>query len=119
MRFQNTYVPYGGYWATPFTRWQGNFSSLSAIPFAAEMTTRALKDRNISPESFDSLYLGITIPQKHSFYGQTWFAGLIGVPEITGPMIAQACATSARVIANAASEIEATSKDGQCILTVT
>ncbi|UCG01650.1 MAG: thiolase family protein [Candidatus Heimdallarchaeota archaeon] len=118
MRFQNTYVPYGGYWSSPFVRWQGSFSSLNAIPFAAEMTTRALKDRNVFLNSFDSLYFGITIPQKHSFYGQTWFAGMIGAPEITGPMIAQACATSARIIANAASEVEASLHD-RCILTVT
>ncbi|MHA2203857.1 MAG: thiolase family protein, partial [Candidatus Hodarchaeales archaeon] len=118
MRFHNTYVPYGCYWSTPFVRWQGSFSSLNAIPFAAEMTTRALKDRNIVSNSFDSLYFGITIPQKHSFYGQTWFAGLIGAPGITGPMIAQACATSTRIIANAASEIEASPND-RCILTVT
>ncbi|MFX1517277.1 MAG: thiolase family protein [Promethearchaeota archaeon] len=117
MKFHNVYVPYGCYWSTPFNRWQGSFSSLNAIPFAAEMTTRALKTRNISPNSFDSLYLGITVPQKHSFYGQNWFAGLIGAPEITGPMIAQACATSARVIANAASEIEINTN--QSILTVT
>jgi len=119
MRFLNTYVPYGCYWSSPFLRWQGNFSSLNAIPFAAEMTTRALNDRNISPDSFDSIYLGITVPQKHSFYGQTWFAGLIGVPEITGPMIAQACATSARVIASAASEIEISKISDRCVLAVT
>ncbi|MFX0014825.1 MAG: thiolase family protein [Promethearchaeota archaeon] len=119
MRFQNTYIPYGCYWSTPFVRWQGSFSSLNAVPFAAEMTIKALKARNISPGSFDSLYLGITIPQKHSFYGQTWFAGLIGAPEITGPMIAQACATSARIIGNASSEIEASSPRHRSILAVT
>ncbi len=119
MRFQNTYVPMGCYWSTPFNRWQGSFSSLNAIPFAAEMTIRALEKCNISPDLFNSVYLGITIPQKHSFYGQTWFAGLIGAPNITGPMIAQACATSARVIANAASEIEASNNQDRNILTVT
>ncbi|MFX1282611.1 MAG: thiolase family protein [Promethearchaeota archaeon] len=119
MRFENTYVPYGCFWSTPFLRWQGNFSSLHAIPFAAEMTTRTLNDRNISPDTFDSIYLGITVPQKHSFYGQTWFAGLIGVPEITGPMIAQACATSARVIASAASELETSRDSDRCVLAVT
>ncbi|MHA2225045.1 MAG: thiolase family protein [Candidatus Hodarchaeales archaeon] len=119
MQFKNVFIPYRGYWSTGFCRWQGSFSSLNAIPFAAEMTSRALKERNVSPDLFDSLYLGITIPQKHSFYGQTWFAGLIGAPMITGPMIAQACATSARVIASAASEIETSNKSGHCILTVT
>ncbi len=119
MQFKNVFVPYAGYWSSPFIRWQGNFSSLNAIPFAAEMTIRALEDRNISTDSFDSVYLGITIPQKHSFYGSTWFAGLIGASNITGSMIAQACATSARVIANAASEIEVSTNHNRNILTVT
>jgi acetyl-CoA acetyltransferase len=47
------------------------------------------------------------VPQKHSFYGAPWLAGLIGAPGITGPMYAQACATGARVIAGSAHEIEA------------
>ncbi len=119
MRFKETFIPYGCYWSTPFIRWQGSFSSLNAIPFAAETTIRALKDRNISPDLFDSIHLGITIPQKHSFYGQAWFAGLIGAPDITGPMIAQACATSARVIASAASEIETSINNDRCVLSVT
>ena len=119
MRFKETFIPYGCYWSTPFIRWQGSFSSLNSIPFAAETTIRALKDRNISPDLFDSIHLGITIPQKHSFYGQSWFAGLIGAPDITGPMIAQACATSARVIASAASEIETSINNDRCVLSVT
>ncbi|MFW9997857.1 MAG: thiolase family protein [Candidatus Odinarchaeota archaeon] len=118
MEFEKTYIPYGCYWSTPFVRWQGSFSNLNAIPFAAEISTLALENRQLSPELFDSIHLGITVPQKHSFYGQTWFAGLIGAPEITGPMLAQACATSARVIASGTSEIEA-SRSERCILTVT
>ena len=119
MRFTNTYIPYGGYWSSPFIRWQGNFASLNSVLFAADMAKRALNERQIPPDAFDSIYLGITIPQKHSFYGQTWFAGLIGAPNITGPMIAQACATSARVIASAASEIEADNSSTRSILAVT
>jgi acetyl-CoA acetyltransferase family protein len=119
MLFKNTYIPYGAYWSSPFVRWQGNFSSMNAIQFAADVTTRALKEREILPGSFSSIHLGITIPQKHSFYGQTWLTGLIGVPEITGPMIAQACATSARVIASATSELETSNKSDHCILAVT
>ncbi|MFX0211179.1 MAG: thiolase family protein [Candidatus Hodarchaeota archaeon] len=119
MHFKNVFIPTGCYWSTPFIRWQGNFSSLNAIPFAAEVTTRALNSHSIPTDLFNSIYLGITVPQKHSFYGQTWFAGLIGAPKITGPMIAQACATSARVIASAASEIDASNAADQCILAVT
>jgi acetyl-CoA acetyltransferase len=117
MLFQKAYIPYGGYWSTPFCRWQESFAHLNAIPFAAEVALRALEERKISPEAFDSLYLGLTVPQKHSFYGGPWLAGLIGAEVITGPMISQACATGARVVASAASEVEVS--DERVTLTIT
>ena len=36
MAFKNAYIPYGGYWSTPFCRWQGSFQNQHAITFAAE-----------------------------------------------------------------------------------
>ena len=117
MLFNKVYIPYGGYWSTPFARWQGSFANLNAIPFAADVTRRALDERKISPEVFDALFLGITVPQKHSFYGAPWLAGLIGAAGITGPMIGQACATGARVVASASFEVEAGAD--RCILAIT
>lgn len=117
MPFQKAFIPYGGYWSTPFCRWQGSFAHLNAIPFAAEIATRALEERGISPEVFDLLLLGMTVPQKHSFYGGPWLAGLIGAEAITGPVISQACATGARVLATAAFEME--SGEDRVILTIT
>ena len=108
MKFDKAWIPYQTYWSTPFVRWQGSLSSVNSIPLAAEITTRKLEEWELDPV-FNSIHLGITIPQKHSFYGQTWFAGLIGTPEITGPMIGQACATGARTLASAASEVETSS----------
>jgi hypothetical protein len=119
MTFKNVYIPYRCYWSTPFIRWQGSFANLNSIPFAAETTVRLLKEWNLSADVFDSLYLGITVPQKHSFYGQAWLAGLIGAPKITGPMIAQACATSARLIFNAASDLEIQGDPDRTILAIT
>lgn len=106
MRFDNVFIPYGGYWSTPFCRWQGSFAHLHAIRFAADVARRALEEREIAPSEFDALHLGMTVPQQHSFYGAPWLAGLIGAAGITGPTINQACATSARVLASAAMEVE-------------
>ena len=106
MRFEKACIPYGAYWTTPFCRWQGSFGHLHALKFAAEVAVRALDERRISPTVFDGLVLGYTVPQQFSFYGAPWMAGLIGAPTITGPTISQGCATSGRVIANAAMEIE-------------
>jgi acetyl-CoA acetyltransferase len=107
MFFQKAYIPYGGYWSTPFCRWQENFAHLNAVPFAAGITRRALEERDISPKIFDSLYFGLTVPQKHTFYGGPWLAGLIGAEATTGPIVSQACATGVRVMALAGFELEA------------
>jgi len=107
MQFEKVFIPYGGYWSTPFVKWQGNFANLHAVTFAAETAKRAMQERNIPVDVLDGLFLGMTIPQKHSFYGAPWAAGLIGAPGITGPTLSQACATSARVIGSAAFEVEA------------
>jgi acetyl-CoA acetyltransferase len=104
--FQAAYIPYGGYWSTPFVKWQGNFASLHPLTFAAEIARRALQERDISPEVFTNLYFGTTVPAKGSFYGAPWLAGLIGADGITGPTFAQACATSARVLGSAAQAVE-------------
>jgi acetyl-CoA acetyltransferase len=106
MALQNAFIPYGGYWCTPFVKWQGNFANLHPLMFAAEIAKRALVERKIEPTAFDALYLGMTIPAKYSFYGAPWLAGMIGAQGITGPTFSQACATSARVIGSAASEVD-------------
>ncbi|HLH62146.1 MAG TPA: thiolase family protein [Ktedonobacteraceae bacterium] len=116
-QFDSVYIPYGGYWSTPFVRWQGNFAHLHPIRFAADVTRRTLRERHIAPENFDALFLGMTIIAEHSFYGAPWLAGLIGAAGIGGPTINQACATSARVLASAAFEVETDVE--RCILAIT
>jgi acetyl-CoA acetyltransferase len=107
MALKNVFIPYGGYWSSPFVKWQGSLANENSVTLAAATASRWLAAREISPEVFSSVALGFTVPQKHSFYGAPWLAGLIGAPGITGPMYAQACATGARVIAGSAHEIEA------------
>lgn len=116
-QFDSVYIPYGGYWSTPFVRWQGNFSHLHSIRFAADVAQGALRERDIAPENFDALFLGMTVIAEHSFYGAPWLAGLIGTAGISGPTINQACATSARLLANAAFEVETDVE--RCILAIT
>jgi len=74
--------------------------------FAAETCKGAFSARRISPEKFDGIVLGMTIPQKNSFYGAPWMAGMIGAKGITGPVISQACATSAKCVSEASEQIE-------------
>ena len=71
------------------------------------MAVKALAARGIDPTLFTEVLLGTTVPSKSSFFGAPWYATLIGAPGIGGPMVAQACATSARVLAMAAADVEA------------
>lgn len=99
------YIPYGGYWSTPFARWQGAFAGLHSLKFAAHVARRALAARGVDPAVFDVGVLGMTVPQKGCFYGLPWLAGEIGAAHIGGPTIMQACATSARCLQTAALEV--------------
>ncbi|HSF82968.1 MAG TPA: thiolase family protein [Anaerolineales bacterium] len=119
MALENVYIPYQGYWSTPFCKWQGSFANLHPVTFAADVARKALDERGISPETFTALYFGLTVPAKHSFYGAPWVAGLIGANEITGPVFSQACATSARVLGSAAFEVESEASDQPVIFCLT
>jgi acetyl-CoA acetyltransferase family protein len=104
--FKNVYVPYKGYWSSPFCRWQGSLQNQHAVELAAATAKRFFELRGITPDIFDGIVFGATVPQKMWFYDAPWFATLIGNPSISGPRVAQACATSTVSINVAASYIE-------------
>ena len=110
-------IPYGAYWCTPFARWQGSLSHLHSLRFAAQVARTALAARGIDAASLDAGVLGMTVPQKHAFYGLPWLAAEMGAPNMAGPTIMQACATSARVLAVAADEISR--GDASCVFSIT
>ena len=100
-------IPYGAYWSTPFVRWQGSFANLHSIEFAAHVARAELARRDIDATLFDYGVLGISVPQKHSFYGLPWLMGLLGAGQVAGPTLMQACATGVRTLLAGAQEIEA------------
>ncbi len=114
MKFTNAHIPYGAYWSTPFCKWQGSFSDLHPLKFAAETARNELEKRHIDTKQLTDLHLGNTVPSKSSFYGAPWVAAMMGAEGITGPIVSQACATSARVIAGAATELES-GNDGKIL----
>jgi acetyl-CoA acetyltransferase len=99
-------IPYGCYWSTPFARWQGAFANLHSIQFAGHVVRNELTRRAIDPKVFDYGVLGFSVPQKHSFYGLPWLAGLAGAGQIGGPTLMQACATGVRALLASAQEVE-------------
>src|SRR5882762_3156983 len=102
MKYTNVAVPVGALWSSPFVRWQEALADASSLDVAAAVTSRALADRSIDVEMVDELVLGITIPQQGSFFGPPVLAARIGMPTVTGPMVAQACATGVATIHAAA-----------------
>lgn len=98
-------IPYGGYWASPFAKWQGALAHLHSLRFAAHVARQSLAARAIDPAAFDFGVLGLTVPQKGSFYGLPWLMGDLGAPQAGGPTINQACATGVRIMEVATAEI--------------
>lgn len=117
MKIKKTYIPYDAYWSTPFCRWQGSFAHLHSIVFAAEVCKGAFPARRISPDMFDSVILGITVPQKHCFYGAPWLAGMVGAVGRTGSTVSQACATSAKCISIASQNIDMGADENVLVVT--
>jgi acetyl-CoA C-acetyltransferase len=101
MRFKNAYIPLQGAWSSPFARWQGPAAELSSLDVAAQVTERALRERGNAYE-IDELVLGLTVPQRQSFYGAPTLAARLGLGQVTGPLIMQACATSVACVHAAA-----------------
>lgn len=100
------YIPYKGYWSSPFCRWQGKLQNENAISCGAATARKFFELHSISSDVFDGLVLGTTVPQKRWFFAPPHFASKIGNEKIGGPLIAQACATSAVSINYAANSIE-------------
>jgi acetyl-CoA acetyltransferase len=98
-------IPYGCYWSTPFFKWQGKVQNLHSLKFAAWVAKRELEKRNIPLDQLSHGVLGLTVPQQDTFYGMPWLAGQMGAEHLTGPSIAQACATGTRCLLTAQQEI--------------
>ena len=104
--FKNAYVPYKGYWCSPFCRWQGSLENQNSTELAAATAKLFFELRGITPDIFDGIVYGATVPQPLWFFDVPHFATLMGNPNISGPRVAQACATSTVSLNYAASSIE-------------
>ena len=93
MRFTDVRIPLKGAWSSPSVRWQGPTAEISSLDLAHQVTERGLAERGVE-WPFEELVLGTTVPQLHSFYGVPTLAARLGLGTISGPLVAQACATS-------------------------
>jgi acetyl-CoA acetyltransferase family protein len=111
------FIPYGVYWSTPFAKWQGALANLHSLKLVARTGKAVLDAKKFPQDAIDLAILGITNPQKSSFFGLPWVTGMMGLENVTGPTVQQACATSARALQMAA--LEVTSGTASCALVIT
>ena len=106
MKFERAAFHVRHLWSSPFVRWQGSLADVSAIDLGVAVTRDAMAQRDIDPASVTQLVFGATVPQPGQFYAAPWIAARLGLPAVTGPQIAQACATSVACLAAAAACVE-------------
>jgi acetyl-CoA C-acetyltransferase len=106
MKFERTFLSARHLWSSPFVRWQGSLADVSSLDLAVAVTRDALARLNLDPARIGRIVLGTTIPQPQSFYGAPWIAAQLGMAGISGPHIAQACATSVACLVAAAQAAE-------------
>lgn len=106
MRFDRAAIPLGFAWSSPFVRWQGALAEMSSLDLAVDVTRRALEERRLDPGRIAKLVLGWTVPQAQIFYGAPTVAARIGAEGVSGPMLSQACATSAVCVEAAAAGVD-------------
>jgi acetyl-CoA acetyltransferase len=113
-RYTKAYIPYGGYYSTPFSRWQGSMQYDNATSLGA-MTARRwfLEKRNLDPTIIDYLYFGSTVAQNHWFCAHNWAGAILTDDKkfVPGLFVNQACSTSTTILNLAAKDIELGSYD--------
>jgi acetyl-CoA acetyltransferase len=100
------YIPYRGYYSTPFTRWQGALANEHSIVLGADTSRRFFAARGWDPMKVEYVLVGSTIYQKQWFYSGPWAAALMGATGAPGILVNQACSTSTVSIYQAGMGIE-------------
>lgn len=104
--YTKAYIPFKGYFSSPFSKWQGSLQNEHPVELVAATAKRWLAGKEIDPARFDYLFLGMSVSQKYNFYSAMWAGALLGNPGLSGLLIAQACSTSTTALNQAALGIE-------------
>jgi acetyl-CoA acetyltransferase len=108
MMFTKAYIPYNGYYSSPFSRWQGSFQNENAIVLGATTARQWFLKKDIDPTVLDYLYFGNTVAQHRIFHGHNWAAAMVvdNQKYLPALFVHQACTTSATCIYLCAMNIE-------------
>lgn len=100
------FIPYRGYYSTPFVRWQGTLANEHSIILGANTSRRFFESRKWDPKTIDYVIVGSTVYQKQWFYSGPWASALMGAVGAPGLLVSQACSTSTFSIYQAGMGIE-------------
>lgn len=106
--FEKSYIPYNGYYSSPFSKWQGSFQNANAVELGAKTARNWLLKKEIDPTIIDYLYFGNTVAQYKIFHSHNWAAAMVvdNKKHLPGLFVHQACSTSATCIYLAVCNIE-------------
>ena len=105
--YSKTYIPYKGYFSSPFARWQGTLQNEHSVELGAATARRWFGKRGFDPKMFDYLFLGVSVAHHRMFYAAPWAAAMMGADHIAACHIPQACSTGTTCMNQAAVGIEA------------
>ncbi len=104
--FSKAYIPFRGYYSSPFVKWQGSLATAHPIKLGAETAKRWLTEKGVDPLGIDYVNYGATVAQPQIFYGGPWIAALTGCEQTPGIWLSQACSTSTTAVYQAAMAVE-------------
>jgi acetyl-CoA acetyltransferase len=106
--YTKAYIPYGGYYSTPFSRWQGSMQYDNAIILGANTARRWFLAKKFDPAMLDYMYFGSTVAQKHWFVSHNLAASYLTDDKKFLPalFVNQACATSTTILNLLAKDLE-------------
>ena len=116
MKIEDVCIPVSASWSSPFVRWQGPAADVNSLDLARQVTQDGLARTGIE-WPFRELVLGITVPQKEAFYGAPTLAARLGLGRLSGPMLAQACATSVACVHWAAADQQGSGEGARLVVT--
>jgi acetyl-CoA acetyltransferase family protein len=100
------FIPYRGYYSTPFAKWQGTLANEHSIVLGAATSKRFFLSKGWDPKTIDYVMVGSTVYQQQWFYSGPWAAAMMGAEASPGILITQACSTSAFSLYQAGMGIE-------------
>jgi acetyl-CoA acetyltransferase family protein len=106
--YTKAYIPYKGYYSTPFSRWQGSMQNDNAVELGASTARRWFLEKKIDPTVLDYMYFGSTVAQNHWFVAHNYAASILTDDKKYLPalFVNQACATSTTVLNLLAKDLE-------------